>query len=79
MDFCTKSAQFRGLRNSAVSTVVSTPGNRNKRIGDSVRAPLKRKFAEDVFEVVGQVGGDDDLLAAARVDEFKLARVQALA
>ena len=45
----------------------------------SLSAPLKRKLAEDVFEVVGQVGGDDDLLAAARVDEFKLARVQALA
>ena len=39
--FCTKSAQFRGLRNSAVSTGVSTPGTGNNRIRRCVNAPQK--------------------------------------
>ena len=34
---------------------------------------------EDGGEILGQVGGYDDMLAGARMDEFQLARVQALA
>ena len=34
---------------------------------------------EDGGEVLGQVGGDDDMLSGTRMDEFQLARVQTLA
>ena len=34
---------------------------------------------EDGGEILGQVGGYDDMLAGARMDEFQLARVQTLA
>ena len=40
---------------------------------------LRKKTVEDGGEILGQVGGYDDMLARARMDEFQLARVQALA
>ena len=39
--FCTKSAQFHGMRNAMVCSALSIPGKRNKRIRSCVRAPLK--------------------------------------
>ena len=39
--FCTKSAQFHGMRNAMVCSALSIPGRRNECIRSCVRAPLK--------------------------------------
>ena len=62
-------------------TVSSNIPNRAPAITVLVTASirLRKKTVEDGGEILGQVGGYDDMLAGARMDEFQLARVQALA
>ena len=50
-----------------------------QRPGGDGPPPLRaRQRRQDLLEILRQLGGDDDSLTAARMDEFKLASVQAL-